>query len=194
MAQAITMPQQEREDCKQSFEYLVHQYQLLLYKKAYKVLQNHHDAEDAVQEALLKAYEHFLSYTEERRKTLKTQAWLCTIVQTTALNMRRDKKCHDSLDATEESTHLEIVDTRFESPEVALMREETWEAAYQLISTLPVQIRFLIRFRFLLEYKYDLLVLLFIQFYAPFSSFVSKQVKYKRERRTQKEVFLSPVV
>jgi RNA polymerase sigma factor (sigma-70 family) len=161
MIQTIVMPQQERDHCKQFFEQLVYQYQPLLYKKAYDVLQNHYDAEDAVQDALLKAYEHFLSYTEDRRKTLKAQGWLCTIVQTTALNIRRDKKRHDSLDTTEESKHLEIVDTRFESPEVALMREETWEAAYQLISTLPEMIRFLVRFRFLLEYKYDLLALLF---------------------------------
>jgi RNA polymerase sigma-70 factor (ECF subfamily) len=157
MVQALTMHQQERDACIQLFEDLVRRYQPLLYKKAYEVLQNHHDAEDAVQETLLKAYECLLSYTEERRRALKAQAWLCEIVQNTARNMCRDKKRHESLDTAEESEHLEIVDARFEPPEVALMREETWEAVHQLISTLPSMIRFLVRFHYVLEYRYEAL-------------------------------------
>lgn len=156
MLQAIATPQQQQDGCKQNFEEFVQRHQQRLYKKAYEVLQNHHDAEDAVQEALLKAYEHFLSYTEDRKEDLKCkmQAWLCTIVHTTALNMRRDKKCHDSLDATEESQHLDIRDTRFEAPEEAFEREETWQALHRLIPTLPPMDRFLVKLRYFLNYKY----------------------------------------
>ena len=161
MIETTMMPLWEQDSCRLVFEQFVCQYHSLLYKKAYEVLQDPLDAEDAVQDALLKAYECFLGFTEYRRENIRAQAWLCTIVQNTALNMRRDKKCCDSLDALEEDQRLEIPDKRFEPPEVALMREEVWEVMHQVIPTMPATLRLLMKLRFVLEYKYDSLALLF---------------------------------
>ncbi|MFL5626505.1 MAG: RNA polymerase sigma factor [Ktedonobacteraceae bacterium] len=53
-----------------------------------RILSNHHNAEDVVQESLMKAYVALKSYSVERLQTLRIRAWLCTIVRNTANNYR----------------------------------------------------------------------------------------------------------
>jgi len=67
----------------------------LFYKRAYRYLGDPHDAEDAVQDALLSAYKHL----DQFKATAKMTTWLTTIVTNSALTQlrRRPRHSHVSL-------------------------------------------------------------------------------------------------
>jgi RNA polymerase sigma-70 factor (ECF subfamily) len=67
-----------------------------LYNRAYRYLGNSHDAEDAVQDALLSAYKHLDQFKGNARMT----TWLTSIVTNSALTYlrRRPRLPHTSLD------------------------------------------------------------------------------------------------
>jgi len=67
-----------------------------LHKRAYRYLGNSHDAEDAVQDALLSAYKHLDQFRGNARMT----TWLTSIVTNSALTYlrRRPRQPHASLD------------------------------------------------------------------------------------------------
>ncbi|MCM1495898.1 MAG: hypothetical protein NC089_08910 [Bacteroides sp.] len=62
----------------------VSQYRKQLYVIAYAILENEMDAEDAVCNAILKAYEHL----NQLKKTQKIKSWLITITKNEALKLR----------------------------------------------------------------------------------------------------------
>lgn len=151
-----TDPEALRE-CSGGFAQLAERYWVFLYDVAYQVLRNHENAEDAVQEGLLRAFRAYCEYTEERRQTLNEQAWLREIVRNTALNLSRHERKLNfmSLDASERGEHLNVVDTTHETPEVALLREEIYEEFYDLIGDLPALSRLFLWYRFIKSYQYD---------------------------------------
>jgi RNA polymerase sigma-70 factor (ECF subfamily) len=67
-----------------------------LYKRAYRYVGNPHDAEDAVQDALLSACKHL----DQFKGTAKMTTWLTSIVTNSALTQlrRRVRRPHISLD------------------------------------------------------------------------------------------------
>jgi RNA polymerase sigma-70 factor (ECF subfamily) len=67
-----------------------------LYRRAYRYVGDQHDAEDAVQDALLSAYRHL----DQFKGTAKMTTWLTTIVTNSALTQlrRRPRQPHTSLD------------------------------------------------------------------------------------------------
>jgi RNA polymerase sigma-70 factor (ECF subfamily) len=68
----------------------------LFYKRAYRYVGNPHDAEDAVQDALLSAYKHL----DQFKGTAKMTTWLTSIVTNSALTQlrRRARRPYVSLD------------------------------------------------------------------------------------------------
>jgi RNA polymerase sigma-70 factor (ECF subfamily) len=66
------------------------------YKRAYRYVGDPHDAEDAVQDALLSAYKHL----DQFKGTAKMTTWLTSIVTNSALTQlrRRPRQSHISLD------------------------------------------------------------------------------------------------
>jgi RNA polymerase sigma-70 factor, ECF subfamily len=67
-----------------------------LYSRAYRFVGDAHDAEDAVQDALLSAYKHL----DQFKATAKMTTWLTTIVTNSALTQlrKRPRHSHVSLD------------------------------------------------------------------------------------------------
>lgn len=65
----------------------VSQYRKQLYVIAYAILENEMDAEDAVCNAILKAYEHL----NQLKKTHKIKSWLITITKNEALKLRQKR-------------------------------------------------------------------------------------------------------
>src|SRR5712692_6217066 len=145
----------DKDSC--DFGRLAEKYWTLLYGIAYDILCDCEDTEDVVQEALLKAFEAYCGYTEERRSVLNVQAWLCRIVQNTALNLDRHKRKLNflSLDDSEHSNYLDIPDTRYETPEMAIMREEVYRIVHNLVRDLSPLLRLFLWCRFMRGYKYD---------------------------------------
>ena len=68
----------------------------LFYRRAYRYLGNSHDAEDAVQDALLSAYKHL----DQFKGSAKMTTWLTSIVTNSALNhlRKRPRQPHTSLE------------------------------------------------------------------------------------------------
>jgi RNA polymerase sigma-70 factor, ECF subfamily len=67
-----------------------------LYRRAYRYVRDPHDAEDAVQDALLSAYKHLGQF----KGTARMSTWLTSIVTNSALTQlrRRPRQPHVSLD------------------------------------------------------------------------------------------------
>jgi len=74
----------------------VSRYLPVLYSRAYRYVGDAHDAEDAVQDALLSAYKHL----DQFKATAKMTTWLATIVTNSALSQlrRRPRQPQVSLD------------------------------------------------------------------------------------------------
>ena len=68
-----------------------------LYKRAYRYVEDPHDAEDAVQDALLSAYKHL----DQFKATAKMTTWLTTIVTNSALTQLRIRSRHPHLSLNE---------------------------------------------------------------------------------------------
>ena len=84
-----------REQHSTQLQDLVSSYLPTLYRRAYRYVANPHDAEDAVQDALLSAYKHL----DQFKGTAKLTTWLTTIVANSALTQlrRRPRQPHVSL-------------------------------------------------------------------------------------------------
>jgi RNA polymerase sigma-70 factor (ECF subfamily) len=84
-----------------SFEALVRAYQNELFSFAVRVTGNREDAQDAVQEALLRVHRAlFRSYTPERVRQLSLRPWLYTAAVNSARNRLRGRRDAKSLDET----------------------------------------------------------------------------------------------
>ena len=85
-----------REQITVELEDVVSRYLPKLYSRAYRYVSDPHDAEDAVQDALLSAYKHL----DQFKATAKMTTWLTAIVTNCALSQlrRRPRHPHVSLD------------------------------------------------------------------------------------------------
>ena len=68
----------------ENVEALVAEYTLMVFRIAYSVLRNHHDAEDAVQECFLRV----LKYGKDLQQVRNPKTWLARIIWTVALDRR----------------------------------------------------------------------------------------------------------
>ena len=69
-----------------------------LYSRAYRYVGDTHDAEDAVQDALLSAYKHLNQF----KATAKMTTWLTTIVTNSALTQLRRRPRHSCISLDEQ--------------------------------------------------------------------------------------------
>ncbi len=104
------------------------------YTLARHLLRNDHDAEDAVQDAFLRAVRHFGGF-----RGGDVRAWLLTIVRNTCYTwLRRNRRDGDSTEF-DETVHspLGIAD----DPEAEMLRGALQEALEAAIAALPVEFR-----------------------------------------------------
>jgi RNA polymerase sigma-70 factor (ECF subfamily) len=120
------------------FHLLIQPYEKKLYFAAFSLLRNAEDAEDAVQEAVLKAYKALPSFRSES----KLSTWLASIVLNEAKGRLRHARilAFDSIDQSpdpdEDFTPAVIADWR-QVPLEALERKELRELIQEAIATLP---------------------------------------------------------
>jgi RNA polymerase sigma-70 factor (ECF subfamily) len=77
----------------ETLEILVNQHTLLVFRIAYSVLRNHHDAEDAAQECFLRV----LKYGSRLNQVRNPKTWLARVAWTTALDKKRSSRTLISL-------------------------------------------------------------------------------------------------
>jgi RNA polymerase sigma-70 factor (ECF subfamily) len=124
-----------------AFAELVKRYQGACFKQALSILRDRSDAEDEVQNAMWKAFEHIGQFNKEA----KFSTWLTRIVVNQCLmrlrQTRRAKFLYmDDVMVGEEVQTLELPDER-ESPENALAKEELSGVLQQEISRIPPLLR-----------------------------------------------------
>jgi len=136
-----------------AFERLIQRFERPLFAYADGILQNAFDAQEVVQDALLRAHKALTrQYDEERCRELALRPWLFRTVRNLSLNKRRSKR--SSLEQPLESfddgrlgpfVHLEGSE---------LERKEEIELLRRAMALLPVDARELIVLRFMEEMSY----------------------------------------
>ena len=136
-----------------AFERLIQRFERPLFTYADGILQNAFDAQEVVQDALMRAHKALTrQYDEERCAALALRPWLFRTVRNLSLNKRRSKR--SSLEQPLESfddgrlgpfVHLEGSE---------LERKEEVELLRRAMSLLPVDARELIVLRFMEEMSY----------------------------------------
>ena len=127
-----------------AFEALVMAHQNRLYSIALRMLGDPRDAEEAAQDALVRAYRAMAGYTRERTLELRLRPWLATIV----LNLCRTRIARRastgrrplSLDAAEPGT-LELATDERSGPAATTARRDAARAWADLLLTLPPAFR-----------------------------------------------------
>lgn len=137
----------------QAFEALVCASERLVYALALKTLGNEQDAQDASQEAFIKAYRSIGSFKGDSRFS----AWLYRLTKNTCIDMLRRRKDETSLtlenDEGEES-QLDISDERF-SPEAVLEKKELRRAVAAGLDSLPENYRRILLLREISGLSYE---------------------------------------
>lgn len=120
---------------KACFHALIRPYARMMFASAFAVLRNPADAEEAVQEAALKAFLH-LSQLEDRRRF---RAWLLQIVVNEARMYRRklQTKLYESIDETEADSVPRQFSDWHDLPNEALEREQLRTAVRNAVDKLP---------------------------------------------------------
>jgi RNA polymerase sigma-70 factor (ECF subfamily) len=109
-------------------ETIVRLHARFVFKVAYGVLRNSHDAEDVAQEVFLRAHRH------GTRGVRDLQAWLATIAFRLAVDRRRPP---DALDVAD----LEISSNDISAEQSAIQRQSV-ERVHRLIASLPDDLRY----------------------------------------------------
>ncbi len=131
-----------------AFEDLVHQYERLVYSIAYRMLNNHSDAQDITQEVFVKVYQKLDMYKPSHSFT----AWISTISSNTSIDYIRKHKKQTvlSLDKEiefEDSSVSLNIESKDLSPEQELLQKEKTQLLQKAISLLDEDSRELIVLR-----------------------------------------------
>jgi RNA polymerase sigma-70 factor, ECF subfamily len=140
-----------REQNTTQLQHLVSSYLPTLYRRAYRYMGDPHDAEDAVQDALLSAYKHL----DQFKATAKMTTWLTTIVTNSALTQlrRRPRQPHVSLNEqlNEEGDNFleDIVADARPNPEDQCVSSQSHGFLMQFLSELSPSLKQAIQLRYL---------------------------------------------
>jgi len=128
----------------EAFACLVKAYQTAVYNLAYRMLGNAAEAEDAAQEAFLKAYTRLNTYNSER----KFSSWLLAIASHHCIDRLRQRRFALSLDELPPWRWL----SSSRRPEEVVIRSEERDEVRQLLAQLPPHYRAAV----ILRYWHDL--------------------------------------
>jgi RNA polymerase sigma factor (sigma-70 family) len=111
-------------------------------RKAYSILRNREDAEDAVQDAFLSAYRHLRTF--EGRSAFAT--WFTRIVFNAALMIRRKRRSSrlDSVPESAASDHtswIERIPASGPDPETVYLREQTAQFCHAFVEKMSPMLR-----------------------------------------------------
>jgi RNA polymerase sigma-70 factor, ECF subfamily len=136
-----------------AFERLIDRYETPLFSYAHGILQNAFDAQEVVQDAMVRAHRALThQYDEARCASLMLRPWLFRTVRNLCLNKRRSKSrtLEQPLDSFDDGRIGPFVTTAGSN----LERQEEVELLRRAIALLPVEARELIVLRFMEEMSY----------------------------------------
>ena len=124
-------------------ETLVAGHSVMVFRIAYSILRNHHDAEDATQECFLRVWKH----KDRLHEVNNPKTWLARIAWTTALDKRRSSRAVAPLNMvslSDEQSGTELMQAIPDSAPVAdeqLAGAEMQQMLERLIAGLPEELR-----------------------------------------------------
>jgi len=134
-------------------ERLIDQFESALFNYAHGILQNPFDAQEVVQDALMRAHKALTrQYDEARCAALALRPWLFKTVRNLCLNKRRSKR--SALEEPLESFHDGRLGPFVHLEGSELERKEEVELLRRAMALLPVDARELIVLRFMEEMSY----------------------------------------
>ena len=121
-----------------SFEQLVLPHLPAGYNLARWLLRNEHDAEDVMQEAVLRAFRFFDGFTGTNPR-----AWLLTVVRNSAYTFLQQNRARELGTEFDEELHTEAVSNgrTSDTPEVLLLRSAQQRFLNEAVEALPVEFR-----------------------------------------------------
>ncbi len=138
LGESVLKPGTARQVAAHTLETLVADYAQMVFRIAYSILRNHHDAEDAAQECFLRVLKH-----QDQLPLLRnSKTWMARLAWTAALDRRRSLRPMLSLD-DEQSGGLaihQIADTAA-APEQQAASREMQKLVERLIAGLPEDLR-----------------------------------------------------
>jgi RNA polymerase sigma-70 factor (ECF subfamily) len=140
-----------------AFEALVAAYQDRLYGLAWRVTGNSEDAEEAVQDALVKTHRAlYTSYSAARVRELNLRPWLFAVTVNAARNRIRGRRASSSLNESSPDGQpaIEVAADQPSPPSLAENRE-LGEALERALQTLPLHYRAAIVVRLVEGLSYD---------------------------------------
>ena len=141
---------QAKDGDQRAFAEIIRLYQKRLYYVIIKIVFNHEDADDVLQETFLKLYENLALFDERR----PLYPWLLTIAMNTAINKKnwRTRKQENSIDAED---YRELTGDRSTGPEQTAEAHELQDALQTALSQLSLELRsvFVLRINEELSYK-----------------------------------------
>jgi RNA polymerase sigma-70 factor (ECF subfamily) len=115
-------------------EILVAEHSRMVFRIAYSILRNHHDAEDAVQECFLRVWKH----KDRLHEVSNAKTWLARIAWTTALDKWRAGRKMVSLDDGEPGAELmESLSSGTPAADEQLVERQKQQLLQRLIAGLP---------------------------------------------------------
>ncbi len=139
---------QARQGDKAAFGMLIEAYQTPVYNLAYRMLRNTREAEEAAQEAFIRAYTRLDSYDPNR----KFSTWLLSITSNYCIDLLRKRRAILlSLDAPL-PPHPALMSDGDDRPEAQVMAGEQEDMVQSLLDELPDEYREAV----VLRYWYDL--------------------------------------
>jgi RNA polymerase sigma-70 factor (ECF subfamily) len=115
-------------------ETLVAGHSVMVFRIAYSILRNHHDAEDAAQECFLRVWKH----KDRLHEVNNAKTWLARIAWTTALDKRRSSRKMLSLNDTESGAELmESLSDSAPAADEQLVNRQKQQLLQRLIAALP---------------------------------------------------------
>jgi RNA polymerase sigma-70 factor (ECF subfamily) len=156
----------------------------LLYRQAFRMSKNHADAEDLVQETLMRAYTHFDSF----RSDTNLKAWLLRILTNTYINGYRRKRRQPLHYSTEDLTDQDLTAANVRSSASALCSAEDHVLALlpdndikAAMQALPVQFRDAVYYADVEGLRYDEIAALMN---TPRGTVMSRLHRGRRQLRT----------
>jgi RNA polymerase sigma-70 factor, ECF subfamily len=119
-------------------ETLVASHTLMVFRIAYSILRNHHDAEDAAQECFLRV----LKYKDRLHEVQDVKTWLARVAWTTALDKRRSGRVMVSLNDEQAGAEaLQSLSDSSRAPDEQVADTQMRQQLQRLIAGLPEDLR-----------------------------------------------------
>jgi len=143
--------EQARRGNKEAFGNLIEAYQSPVFNLAYRMLGNADEAEQAAQEAFIRAWTRLDSYDSAH----KFSTWLLSITSNYSIDQIRKRRAQLlSIDGPLPA-HPALMSGGEASPEVQVVEDERQEAVQQLLNTLPEDYRQAVVLRYWYDMSYE---------------------------------------